>query len=196
MADLEASIQEEIEKDSEFQSSIANLTDEEKTVKVSERKGMGIDARLEKLSKDAQNYESQKIRAEKSEKEAKELKDKLGGAKEPEKVTLSPKDYLALTEAKISSDDFDEVMGWATYRKISISEALKDRTLQTVLREKVEQRETDAATAAKARRPAVSEPRGDELLQKAAQGQVPDSDDGIAELVEAEQKAKFKKIRK
>ena len=196
MAELEASIQQEIENDSEFQSSLASLTDEEKTVKVSERKNAGIDAKLEKLSKDAQNYESQKIRAEKAEGEAKELKGKLGGVKEPEKVNLSPKDYLALTEAKISSDDFDEVMDWATYRKISISDALKDRTLQTVLREKVEQRETDAATAAKARRPAISEPQGDELLRQAAQGQIPTSDEGIDELVEAEFKAKLKKARK
>lgn len=197
MADLDASIQEKIEKDSEFQSSLENLTDEEKVQKVSERKNAEIDAELEKMSKGAQNYESQKIRAEKAEKEAKEFKDKLGkDSGEKSDLGLSPKDYLALTEKKITSEDFDEVMNWASYRKVSVSEALKDKTLQTILREKSEQRATDEATATHGRRPATTEPQGQELLRNASKGQLPDTDDGIVELVEAERKAKLAKIKR
>ena len=196
LADLEASTQEKIEKDSEFQSSLENLTDEEKTAKVSERKSAEIDAELEKMSKGAQNYESQKIRAEKAEQEAKELKDKLGVKPTEEVKGLPPKDYLALTEAKITSEDFDEVMNWAGYRKVSLSDALKDKTLQTILRERAEQRATDEATAVKGRRPADTEPQGQELLRRAHNEQLPETDKGIEELVQAEHKAKLAKIKK
>ena len=198
MAELKASIQQKIENDSEFQSSIASLTDEEKVQKVTERESAEIDVELEKVSKNAQNYESQKIRAEKAEKEAKELKDKLGKDSNGEGANsgLSPKDYLALTEQKITSEDFDEVMNWANYRKVSVTEALKDKTLQTILREKSEQRATDEATAVRGRRPVDTTPQGKELLSKALQGQVPETDEGIDELVQAEHKAKLAKVKR
>ena len=196
LAELEASFKQEIENDSDFQSSIADLTDEEKTARVSERRSARIDAELERLSKSAQNYESQRIRAEKAEKEAKELKDKVSVNPVKEENGLSPKDYLALTEAKVTSEDFDEVVRVSKVLGKNLTDTLKDKTMQMILQERVEQRKTDEATAVKARRPVTSEPQGKELLSKAVKGQFPDSDDGIAELVEAEHKAKLAKIKR
>ena len=197
LVELNTLVQQKIEADSEFQSSLANLSEEEKTAKITERKNAEFDAELGKVGKDAENYQAQKIRAEKAERELKTLADaKKGGNGNDGEMKLSPKDYLSLTEAKISSEDFDEVKDWATYRKVSISEALKDKTLQTVLREKSEQRATDAATATKARRPAVSDPQGADLLQKALRGELLESDEGIDELVQAEHRAKLAKAKR
>src|SRR3990167_4092897 len=153
--ELESLIQATVESDTDFQSSLASLSDEEKQAKINERKEIEFDKeigqlneKVEKLSKAEELAKNYKTRAEKAEIE---LKGKKESGNDGE-MKFSPKDYLALTEAKVSSDDFDEVKDWATYRKVSISEALKDKTLQTVLREKSEQRATDAATATKARR--------------------------------------------
>lgn len=115
--------------------------------------------------------------------------------KDPEPLqepALSPKDYLALTEAKVSSDDFDEIMEYAAFKKISVAEALKTSTLHTILGEKAEQRKTAEATNTRSSR-GTSKTSGDELLLKARRtGEVPDSEEGMQNLFKARQAERFK----
>lgn len=97
---------------------------------------------------------------------------------------VTPKDYLALNNAKITEDDFDEVVDFAKYRKISVAEALKTQTLKTILAERSEQRQTAKATQIKSPR-GTSQGSGDELLTKASKGQLPNDDAGIEALTAA-----------
>ena len=107
---------------------------------------------------------------------------------------LSGKDFLALTEAKVTSDDFDEVMGWSKYKNISVAEAMKDKTLQTILKERSEERTTAEATQTQktGRKNVPSSPES--IISKASQDNLPESDEGIAELVNAEIAMKKKKL--
>ena len=187
LVELNTLVQQKIEADSEFQSQLADLSEEEKTARQAERMKAEMDNEIQRIGKDAENYKAQKIRAEKAEKELKSEKAQV----KPD--SLSPKDYLALTSASVNPEDFDEISDFATFRKISIGEALKNKTLQLILSERAEERATELATAARARRPAQdNEARGEALIAKARLGELPDSDEGIEKLVSAEMEAKTK----
>lgn len=148
-------------------------------------------AEFKKKAELADNY---KVRAEKAE-------TKLKGSKtvvEPvvnqqDEKNLSTKDILALIEAKVSTEDFDEVVNYASYRKVLVAEALKDKVLQTVLKEKAEERATANATNTRGGQKRSEAPTPDTLVSKAKSGQLPDNDDGIEELVNAEMALKRRK---
>jgi len=191
MAKLDALIQQTIDADGEFQTSISSLSDDEKQTKMGERKAELLNKELASLRQKADDAvkareiaENQKIRAEKAEAQ---LKGKGGSPEQPkEKGDLSPKDYLALNEAKVSSEDLDEVFSYASYKKLSVTEALKDKTMQTILKEKAEERATAEAVRMKGTKPPVSVNTGDKLLSQAEGSElVPDDDEGIASLAEA-----------
>lgn len=135
----------------------------------------------------ADNY---KIRAEKAEKRAKTVK---STPKTEDNQTLNPKDYLALQEAGISADDFDEVQDFANYKKVSIAEALKAQTLKTIITERREERNTAQATATKGAR--GTKPRtGEDYLEKAqTTGEIPMDDKGMQEMILAKQNARRKR---
>lgn len=105
---------------------------------------------------------------------------------------LSTKDTMALIEAKVSSEDFDEVVDFANYRKISVVEALKSSTLKAILAEKAEFRATQNATQTRSPR-STTKVTGEVLVQKAKQGQLPEKQEDIEALVRAEMEAKVKK---
>lgn len=110
-------------------------------------------------------------------------------------VTLSPKDYLALTESKISSDDFDEVVRVANILGKPVNEALKDSTLKAIIAGRVEERQTALATQTKSPR-GTSRVSGDALMEKASKGELPEKDEDIAKLAEAEEAAKKARLRR
>ena len=104
-----------------------------------------------------------------------------------EEVLLSPKDIFALSKSDIDQDDFDEVLGYAKYRGISVGDALKDKTLKTILEEKKEERATAQATHIKGGGQGAKKTTGDTLLRKAQEtGEVPDDEEGIRKLVDAQ----------
>lgn len=145
-----------------------------------------------KADASSQNFE----RAKKAEDELKALKSKPEPKKESsQEVVITPKDYLALNEAKISSEDFDEVVRVAKILDKPISEALKDKTLKSIIAERVEERTTAQATQTKS--PRGSQTNADEvLLEKAKKGELPKNDADIERLAKAkwaEQIAKTKK---
>ena len=137
----------------------------------------------EKLDKSEKNYGDQKIRAEKAEKASKPKETTEDKPKQEE--TLAPKDYLALTEAQVKADDFDEVVGWSKFKGITIAEALKDKTLGTILKDRAEERATAEATHTKKTARSQTTPSADKLVEQASQGQLPDSDEGIEALADA-----------
>lgn len=145
---------------------------------------------IEELRKKAevssQNYE----RAKKAEEELKKLKaeQEKGNAPEGQQdiQQLTPKDYLALTEAQVSSQDFDEVLRVSKILGKPISEALQDKTLKQILADRKEERATAQATNAGKSSRGGTRITGETLLEKAEKtGEVPDTPEGMRALAEA-----------
>lgn len=113
-------------------------------------------------------------------------KTKAPEKKEEVKDSLSEIDVFALVKADVAEDDIAEVKSYAKYRGVSVSEALKDKTLKSILSEKAEERRSaDVSNTSKQK---VSTKLSPEVLrEKAKKGDLPDSD--IDKLVEAEMTA-------
>lgn len=144
-------------------------------------------AELKKKAELAENY---KTRAEKAEKKLKQTP-----ALKEEKIEITPKDYLALSENKITSENFDEVLNWARFKRVTVSEALKDKTLQTVLRDKESEMKSAAITNTRGTRGFKTETPED-IVSRAIKGEVGESDEDIQKLVEAEHAIKMRKVQK
>lgn len=130
----------------------------------------------------AENY---KIRAEKAEKEAKK------GAGDPPKTSpeLSTKDVLYLAKADIHEDDMDEVLTFAKFKNISLSEAHKQ--YKPILDVRAEERKSAQATQTKGARGA-SKPTPEDLISRASKGQLPEKDEDIEALAAARMALKIK----
>jgi len=138
------------------------------------------------LKKKAGSSEQNFERAKKAEKELKELKKSGDKTEAPVVEGLSPKDYLALTEKQVSSEDFDEVVRVANILGMPINEALKDKTLVSILNERKEERKTADATHTTGGARAVSKDNSEAILQKAEDtGEVPTTAEGMRKLAEA-----------
>ncbi|RJQ33888.1 hypothetical protein C4568_03745 [Candidatus Parcubacteria bacterium] len=140
-----------------------------------------------------------RIEAEKAELEAKnkQLYERAKKAEEAKKAepsnetNLSPKDFLALTEHKVSSEDFDEVIRVAKILDKPVHEALRDATLKTILEQRTEERRTASATNTRGSSRGAAKVSGDDLLRRAeATGEVPDSDEGMRALALARAQGK------
>ena len=120
-------------------------------------------------------------------------KDKPDDSKETKKEptpeakdTLSTKDLLALNKADIHEDDLEEVLEYAKYKKISVTEALKTDIIKKTLAESVEKRQTADATSTGGNRSGSASKSGSKLLEKAEEtGELPESNEGIDKLVDA-----------
>lgn len=146
----------------------------------------GVDE-VEALKKENATLKAQK---EHWKKKATEVKDEKPAAPETsnrkeDEVAITPKDTLALTEAKVSVEDYDEVVRVAKILGKPIIEALKDNTLKSILRERVEERLTANATQVKSPR-SSSKPVGEVLLDRAYKGELPEKDEDITALAEAQ----------
>ena len=147
--------------------------------------------RLAKAEELAQNY---KIRAEKAEKAKKPLETetpiKPTGEDTPKKSTLSPEDVYALIEAKVPKEDIDEVKVQAKAREVSITEILGDRTMQTILRERAEERKTAQATNTGGGKRGSSKVSDETLLAQVEKGELPEEDMERAAKARIKQKQK------
>lgn len=147
-----------------------------------------IKARLEKAEELANNY---KIRAEKAERLAKATKVEKPDVVESKPIGMSPKDFVALTNAKVNEDDISEVEDYAKYKGISIAEALKSPTVKALLNEREETRKTANATSTgtskRVSAPAMSD---EKILENASKDILPDDADSLAK---ARMKARLKK---
>ena len=130
--------------------------------------------RDEKISKLEQEKENQKIRAEKAERAGKKEPDHKPEPKLDEKPTLTAKDVLFLTKEGITEEeDVDEIINFAGYRKISISEARKDKTLISILSDRAEERRIALATQTKGNR-GTTKVSDDTLLSNLSRGEIPE----------------------
>lgn len=99
---------------------------------------------------------------------------------------LSSRDTIALINAKVTEpEDIDEVMEWARFKKIPVSEALKSETIKARLNEKTEQRKVALATNTGASRRTTTKITPDVIVEKASRGELPDSEEGMAQLAQA-----------
>lgn len=91
------------------------------------------------------------------------------------KKDLNSKDLIALVNAKINEEDIDDVVEYATFKKMSIAEALKSPVVKSLISEKEAVRKTANATNTGAnKRSSTVKPTGETLLQKARAGEFPD----------------------
>jgi len=142
----------------------------------------------EELAKANEIAENQRIRAEKAEKEAKE------GKKEKDEQSLTAKDALAFIEAKVSSEDYDEVIRIAKILGKTPVEALKDKTTQAILATRLEERRTAEATQTGKTQRGVSKTTGEDLLERAeSTGEVPEDEEGMRKMFQAKLAKKLKR---
>ena len=137
--------------------------------------------RLAKAEELANNY---KIRAEKAEKMAKSARNEPQKAS-PKAGDLNSKDLYALMESKVPQDDVDEVVEYAKFKGISVSDALKTNFIKTTLSEKAEQRTVAEASNTGSSRRASYKVSDDTLLAKARKGEMPDNDEDLIRLIRA-----------
>lgn len=136
-----------------------------------------IKSRLAKAEELAFNY---KVRAEKAEKRVERPESsKVAPTKTAE---FSPLDIIAISKANIDTDDVEDVVDYARYKGISISEALKSNVIKTTLSQKEEMRKTAQATSTGQTRRGSSQISDERLLADASKGLLPDSDSDIERL--------------
>lgn len=186
--DIDEIVQGKLDADSEFQTSIADLSGGDRNSAIESKRKELLSAEFKSLKDKADEaeklqkaFEDQKKRAEKAETKIKEKEE-----------GLSTKDVLVLSQAGVHADDIDEVVEFAKFKKISVAEALNNPTLKTILAEHVSQRETAQATQMKGKT-SSQDKGGESLLQEASQGNLPTDDEGIAKLAEARHEARRNK---
>ena len=151
---------------------------------------------IEGLKKRASLADDYKVRAEIAERKLKQQLKVQPKTEETKEVPqdFSPKDFLALNQAGITADDLDEVIDYAKYKGISISEAVKNPVVKTILKERAEERKTAEATNVGTARKGTQKVTGESLLEKASRtGEMPETDEGMAELAKARLESKMSK---
>lgn len=106
-------------------------------------------------------------------------------AKTEPQTELSYKDNIALINAKVHEDDIDEVIEYAKFKGISVSEALKSSVIKTSLAERSEQRNTAEVTNTSKTRGTSSRTSAEALISKAEKtGELPDSAEDLDRMLE------------
>ena len=166
--------EETVEDDAlDIQEEVTEETQDD-TEQESEEQEVDWKSEAEKAKELADNY---KKRAEKAEAKSKTPKSTVSTG------NLSAQDLLALTKANIEADDLDEVLDYAKYKDVSISEALKSSVVKATIAEKVEHRNSAAAVNTGTSRRANSAGLSDDrLVSDAEKGIMPESDADIARL--------------
>jgi len=189
LSDLNTSIQEKLDADTDFQTSLTDLSDEDKQIAIQTKKSELLETEVASLKEKADKVakleeigQNQKIRAEKAEQELKKVKPVGEGT--PKTSELSSKDLLALMKAEVNEEDVDEVIDYAKYKGISVAEALKTGVIKTSLAEKVEQRKVADATNTGVSKRSSAKLADDVLLSNASKGIMPDNDEDLSRLLD------------
>ncbi len=142
---------------------------------------------LKKAKELANNY---RIRAEKAEALAKQLKkpEEKETPKNERKYSLEDIDNIA-TLSSIPKEDRPEVLDYAERKGIKPAEALNASIIKIFLKEQAEFRQTQATTSTGGGKRGASKASDEDLLNKANQGNLPDDPESIAKLI-ALQRAK------
>lgn len=182
--ELEASIQEKIETDTDFQSQLETLDDDERETLISEKKKELFDEKLADMSKAKELADNYKVRAEKAEKQLKTA------PKQEQKENYSLQDIKAL--ADVHDDDVAEITEYAKFKGISIAEARKSNIIIASLKEKQEIRQSAIASATgKAPRGGTANSGQAFLARLEAKGELPESEEDMGRLAQA----RFEKMK-
>lgn len=135
-----------------------------------------------RLQKAEEDYHNQKIRAEKA--EAKLKNGNSTGRVETSKYgELSALDIIAVTKANLDEDSLKEVMDYAKFKKISVSEAIKAPAVKAIISNLEENKRTAEATNTGYARRGTSKLSDDLLLRNSQKGILPDSDEDMERLI-------------
>ena len=118
-------------------------------------------------------------------KEAKKATKEPKGKTQGKEPTLSVKDSARLQQAEIPVDDWDDVIEYANFKGIGISEALESSVVKATLSEKKEVRNTAKATNTGGGKRGTSKVSDEQLLANADKEKLPESDEDIARLAKA-----------
>lgn len=158
--------QEEVETDGSSEESVEDLR-----------------ARLAKAEELASNY---KIRAEKAEKKPVKVEtQKIASGKSSE---LSAIDIIAISKANIEAEDVEDVLEYARFKGISLSEALKSPVVRATISHKEETRKTAQASNTGTARRGSTALSDSQLLENARKGIMPESDADLRRLVTIQRK--------
>ncbi len=126
-------------------------------------------------------------RAKEAEAELKAAKQKIADLEKakapPEKQDgISAMDAMALMGAKVTEEeDINEVVDYAKFKGISVSEALKATAIKSILAEKAEQRTTAEATNTSNARRGTTKPSAETILTNASKGKLPENPEDLAD---------------
>lgn len=152
---------------------------EEETVETPEEESVDWKSEAEKAKELAENY---KIRAEKAEKAEKKAKETV----KESKTNVSLKESLAILNAKVHEEDIDEVLDFAKYKGISVSEALRSPVIKNTLAQRAEERQTAEATSVGRVRSGNARSTPESLYAKAQKtGELPDRDEDLESMLDA-----------
>lgn len=158
-------------------------TDVDESTEDTENSEESVEELRDRLAKLEENYKNQKIRAEKAESELKKKAPaEKGGFSQSSNLTA--KDIIAITHAGINEEDLDEIIEWAKYKRISVSEALKSPVIKNVTKEKDEYRRSAQAANVGSSRKGGMKASDNMLLENAQKGILPSSDEEMRRLVE------------
>jgi hypothetical protein len=101
---------------------------------------------------------------------------------EASKINLTQTDVFTLIKNDIAEEDIEDVAEYASFRKISIAEALKSSVVKTMLAEKVEQRKVANGTHTGSSKRQSGNTSNDTILSNSKKGILPDSDEDISRL--------------
>lgn len=190
MVDVKTLVDTKISEDAEFQATLADMSQEDADQAIAEKREELIAAEFAKAEELAAN---QKIRAEKAEALAKQLKIKPEEKPEtPKTPALDLKDIRALQD--VHDDDVDELIEYAKFKGVSVAEVKKLPVIQAHLKVKAEERTTAAATTIGKGGGRTSKITGQTLLEKAYEtGETPTSEEEIKSVVAARIQEKLEK---
>jgi uncharacterized protein YkwD len=132
--------------------------------------------------KNEKAYKDQKTRAEIAEGKAKATKPVTQSNSTP---ALTVKDGFALAKADVNDDDVEDVLEYATFKKISVAEALKSNVVKTMLAEKNEFRQSQNASTGSTVKRATPKITDDSILENARKGNLKEDENEIRALFRA-----------
>lgn len=173
---------EELVEELELENNSEESTNES-TEEVDEEKARlkDLNKKLYARAKKAEGFEFKDgkwVKPEKKETQSK-VEPKTISKSEPK---LSVQDFYSLTKNNISEEDIEDVTEFATFKKISISEALKSPTLKAILSEKAEKRSIAEATHTGTSTRGTAKVSDETLLSNARKGIMPEKEEDIARL--------------
>ena len=195
--ELDTLVQEKIDTDTDFQTSLEGLEEEEQNRLIADKKAEVIKTEFSSLQEKADKAEevakNQKIRAEKAEAAAKKPKGD-DTPKNEEKPNYSLKDIRALSN--VHDDDVERVEKFAKDEGITVAEAMKNSDLQAILRNRGEKRKTAEVAHTGGSRGGSSKTSDEKILDDFEKGILPETDEDIDRLTKAQMSQRKAKVKR